>query len=123
MKVAVSLHIGIMPFNEKNIRNAIANISDLRSLGELLKIPPSQLDEISKVPPQNQKQKFVEVWYKVDSDEYNWKTLQTAIDKMKVSEWKIRNTRSMSSGSYSDGLFSPRSDGVFHQQYFIIEWL
>ena len=77
-----------------------------------MKIRSSHLDEICKLPPQNQKQKFVEVWFKVETDG-NWKILQAAFNKMKVSEWNIRISRSMSSGSYSDSLFSPKSDGVF----------
>ena len=90
-------------FTEANVRNKIVSIKNIRVLGEKLKIPPSQLECINKLPLESQKQKLVELWFKVDID-CNWKTLETAIRSMKVLEW--RTSKSMSD-SFTETLTSP----------------
>jgi hypothetical protein len=82
-----------LEFTEANVRNAIANVNNLRGLGEQLQIPPSKLDDIGRLPQDIQKQKFVEVWFKVDTD-CNWDKLAEA---MRVHEWKT--SKSISAGS------------------------
>ena len=91
----------VLEFNEKNVRNAIANINNIRELGEKLAIPSGRLDMIDRLPLENQKQKFVEVWFKFDID-CNWKCLIAAIDEMKVS-WVNRSS--------TTDLLSPASTG------------
>ncbi len=97
----------VLQFSEKNVRNAIINIKNVRELGERLKIPPHLLDDMEKLPPENQKLKLVEEWFKVDVD-CNWKTLENAMRLAKMSEWA--STKPASS-STSDELFSPRPNG------------
>lgn len=114
--------IGAIEFTEASVRNAIANVTNIRELGERLKIPSSKLDDIDKLSLENRKQKFVEVWFKVDTD-CNWKTLVTAIREMVVPEWKT--SKSISDAESS--LLSPKSNGsrtnsfsegiIIHQLY------
>ena len=102
--------IAALEFTEANVRNAIVNVSSIRELGERLNIPPGQLEDINKLPLEKRKQKLVEVWFKVDPD-CNWGKLETAIQSMKVLEWKT--SKSMS-GSFTsaDLLLSPnKSNG------------
>jgi hypothetical protein len=73
-----------LEFREANVRNAIANVNNLRGLGDRLRIPPSKLDDIDRLPQDIQKQKFVEVWFKVDTD-CNWEKLAQAMGE---HEWK-----------------------------------
>lgn len=96
-------------FNEASVRNAIVNVKSTRELGERLKIPPSQLDDIHKYPPELQKVKLVEAWFKVDTD-CNWKTLWAAIGAIKVHEWHMN--KSMSGSFSEDYLISPKSNGT-----------
>lgn len=96
-----------MSFNEANVRDAIVNVKHTRELGEHLKIPPSILDDIDKHPPETRKEKLVAAWFKVDPDS-NWKTLERAIDAIKVAEWRARKSMS---NSFSEDLLSPSSNG------------
>ncbi len=98
--------IDVLPFNEANARNAIESVKNISELGDRLNIPSSKMADIFKLPPENQKQKFVEVWFKVDAY-CDWKTLRAATDRMKVSEWNI--TKSMSDSE--NQLLSPKSSG------------
>ena len=99
----------LLEFNERNVRNAIANIKNVRDLGERLKIPAHLLDDMEKNLPEHQKLKLVEVWFKVDVS-CNWKTLNAAIRAAKMSEWA--SERKSMSGSFSDEPFSPSNGSV-----------
>lgn len=97
--------VDAIEFNEANVRNAIANVTNIRELGERLKIPSSKLDDIDKLSLENRKQKFVEVWFRVET-ECNWNTLVTAIRAIMVSEWKTSKSLSETESS----LLSPKSN-------------
>ena len=98
----------VLEFTERNVRNAIASIKNIRELGERLSIPSSQLDDIDKVPLEYQKQKFVEEWFKVGT-ECNWKSLQAAFSEIKVLEWAT--SKSGSGSSMDEQLLNPKSYG------------
>ena len=101
--------VDILEFNEKNVRNAIIGVRNVRELGERLKIPAHLLDEMEKHKPEDQKLKLVEAWFKVDHD-CNWDTLNDAMDKTRMTEWLQYGHRS-TSGSLSDAPLSPKSNG------------
>lgn len=96
-------HAGVLEFNEANVRNAIVNVSNTLELGKHLKIPTSILDDIHKHRPEVRKEKLVAAWFKVDTD-CSWKTLEAAINAIKVMEWNVRKSMS---GSFSEDLLSP----------------
>ena len=72
-------------FNEKNVRNAIIGVKNVRELGQRLKIPPHFLDDIEKRPPEHQKFKLVEEWFKVNID-CSWRALDRAMNTDELSE-------------------------------------
>ena len=104
----IVLFVDVLPFNEANVRNAIESVRSIRELGERLKIPPSKLDEIDSAQ-ENRKQKFVEEWFKVDTD-CNWKKLHEAMDAIKVHEWAC--SKSMSIGSVDTPLSPTKEELV-----------
>ena len=97
----------MLEFDEKNVRNAIISVKNVRDLGERLKIPPHLLDDIEKHSPENQKLKLVEAWFKVDAN-CNWKTLEVAMRATRMTEWA--STRKSMSGSFSEETFSLKNE-------------
>ena len=96
-----------MEFNEKNVRNAIISIRNVRELGEELRIPPHLLDDVEKEPPDHQKLKLVEVWFKVDVD-CKWNTLEKAMKAVELLQWT--RGRKSTSCSISEEPWSPNSN-------------
>ena len=101
----VNNYIEFLKCNEANVRNAIVNIKNNRELGEGLKIPPSRLDEVDKLPPDDQKQRLVAEWFKVDTD-CKWETLHAAIG---MHGWSTSKSLSGNSSSFSEDPLSPPS--------------
>jgi len=82
-----------LPFNEPAVLNAIATISNDYTLGTLLGMDDATMNEIQKHPVNEQKQRLVARWFAVaEPQNCNWKKLNEAIDKMKVSEWNDRKS-------------------------------
>ena len=99
-------------FNEANVRNAIEVIPYNRELGNKLGIPLGKLSEIDMLAPDKQKQKLVEILFKVDPD-CNWTRLRAAMKAADVLEWAKRSMlrsgslQKSNSDSFSESFLSP----------------
>lgn len=75
--------------------------------------PPGKLDEISRLKPDQQKLRFVEILFRVDPD-CNWTRLKVAMKEADTMAWakrtrehNLKKCGSGSFGSFSEETFSP----------------
>ncbi len=122
----------MLEFNEKNVRNVIINVKNVRELGERLKIPPHLLDDMEKHPPEHQKLKLVEIWFQVDVN-CNWKSLENA---MRAPKWEpgleftlpnaltfIQEVTNWKDLGLQLGLKPPQINSCDDKQKLIMQWM